>query len=43
MAPLRGWGPKGKRLPGFAPYGDWRTPTFIGALRCDVTVALRPR
>ena len=35
MAPLRGWGPKGKRLRGFAPYGHWRTLTFLGALRCD--------
>jgi putative transposase len=35
MAPLRGWGPKGKRLRGFAPHGRWRTLTFVGALRCD--------
>jgi transposase len=35
MAPLYGWGPKGKRLRGFAPHGHWRTPTFLGALRCD--------
>ena len=35
MAPLRGWGPKGKRLRGFAPHGHWRTLTFIGALRCN--------
>jgi putative transposase len=35
MAPLRGWGPKGKRLHGFAPHGRWRTLTFLGALRCD--------
>lgn len=35
MAPLRGWGPKGKRLPGFAPRGRWRTLTFLAALRCD--------
>lgn len=35
MAPLRGWGPKGKRLRGFAPHGRWRTMTFLGALRCD--------
>ena len=25
MAPLRGWGPKGKRLTGYAPHGRWRT------------------
>lgn len=35
MAPLRGWGPKGKRLKGYAPNGHWRTMTFIAALRCD--------
>jgi transposase len=35
MAPLRGWAPKGARLRGFAPYGHWRTLTFVGALRCD--------
>ena len=35
MAPLRGWGPKGDRLRGFAPQGHWRTLTFVGALRCD--------
>jgi transposase len=35
MAPLYGWGPKGKRLRGFAPHGHWRTLTFLGALRCD--------
>lgn len=35
MTPLRGWGPKGKRLRGFAPHGRWRTLTFVGALRCD--------
>jgi putative transposase len=35
MAPLYGWGAKGKRLHGFAPHGRWRTLTFLGALRCD--------
>ena len=35
MAPLRGWGPRGRRLVGFAPHGRWRTLTFIAALRCD--------
>jgi DDE superfamily endonuclease len=35
MAPLRGWGPKGERLHGFAPHGHWRTLTFVGALRYD--------
>lgn len=28
MAPLRGWGAKGKRLRGFAPHGHWRGLTF---------------
>jgi transposase len=35
MAPLRGWGQKGRRLRGLAPQGHWRTLTFLGALRCD--------
>ena len=35
MAPLRGWGPIGQRLPGYAPHGRWRTLTFLAALRCD--------
>ena len=35
MAPLRGWGPKGERLRGFAPQGRWRTLTFLAALRHD--------
>ena len=35
MAPLRGWGVKGKRLRGHVPHGRWRTLTFLGALRCD--------
>ena len=35
MAPLRGWGPRGKRLRGYAPYGHWKTLTFIAALRHD--------
>ena len=39
MAPLRGWGQKGKRLRGFAPYGHWNTMTFIAALRCDELTA----
>ena len=26
---------RGKHLRGFAPYGHWRTLTFLGALRCD--------
>ncbi len=35
MAPLRGWGQKGKRLCGFAPHGHWRAVTFVGAPRRD--------
>jgi transposase len=35
MAPIRGWGKKGKRLRGFAPHGRWNTMTFIAALRHD--------
>jgi len=39
MAPLRGWGPKGKRLRSFVPHGHWKTLTFLGALRCDQLAA----
>jgi transposase len=39
MAPLRGWGPRGERVRGFAPHGHWRTLTFLGALRCDSLAA----
>ena len=35
MAPIRGWGPKGERLAGFAPDGRWRTLTFLAALRVN--------
>lgn len=35
MAPLRGWSPRGRRLPGKAPHGHWQTLTFIAALRID--------
>jgi transposase len=35
MSPLRGWGPRGKRLIAHAPYGHWKTMTFIAALRHD--------
>ena len=35
MAPVRGWGTRGERLIGKAPYGRWRTLTFVAALRCD--------
>ena len=39
MAPMRGWGPRGKRLRGYAPHGHWRTMTFLAALRCDQLTA----
>ena len=35
MAPLRGWGPRGRRLRVYAPHGHWKTLTFIAALRHD--------
>jgi putative transposase len=35
MTPLRGWGPCGARVKGRAPFGRWKTMTFIGALRHD--------
>lgn len=35
LAPLRGWGPKGGRLKARAPFGHWKTQTFIAALRHD--------
>lgn len=35
MAPLRGWGPRGQRLKATAPFGHWKTQTFIAALRHD--------
>ncbi|WP_407179807.1 IS630 family transposase [Bradyrhizobium sp. STM 3562] len=35
MAPLRGWGPRGQRLQAYAPFGHWKTMTFIAALRHD--------
>jgi hypothetical protein len=35
MPPLRGWGPKGRRLEAHSPHGHWKTLTFIAALRHD--------
>ena len=35
MTPLRGWCPRGERLKAKAPFGKWKTMTFIAALRCD--------
>ena len=35
MAPLRGWGPRGRRLIAKVPHGHWQTTTFLAALRHD--------
>ena len=35
MTPLRGWGPLGARVKGKAPFGRWKTMTFLAALRHD--------
>jgi transposase len=35
MTPLRGWAPRGLRLPTKAPHGRWKTTTFLAALRHD--------
>ena len=35
LAPLRGWGPRGRRLEARTPHGHWKTLTFIAALRHD--------
>jgi transposase len=35
MAPLRGWGPRGRRLEARVPHGHWKTLSFIAALRHD--------
>jgi transposase len=35
MAPLRGWARRGRRLRAKAPFGRWKTMTFLAALRCD--------
>ena len=34
MARLRGRSPKGQRLKARAPFGHWKTQTFIAGLRC---------
>jgi len=39
MAPIRGWGPKGERLRGYAPDSRWRTYTFLAALRVNALTA----
>ena len=35
MAPLRGWGPKGVRVPGFAPRGHRRATSAGGLLKSE--------
>ncbi len=35
MTPIRGRAPIGERLVGKAPFGHWKTLTFVAALRCD--------
>lgn len=35
MTPLRGWAPRGARLKAKAPFGHWKTMTFLAALRHD--------
>jgi hypothetical protein len=35
MVRTHGWGRKGHRVRGNAPFGHWHTMTFIAALRCD--------
>lgn len=35
MTRLRGRALRGKRLKAHAPFGHWKTQTFIAALRCD--------
>jgi transposase len=35
MTPIRGWAPRGDKLVARAPFGKWRTLTFLAALRHD--------
>lgn len=35
MTPIRGWCPRGKKLVAHAPFGKWKTLTFLAALRHD--------
>jgi len=35
MTALRGWAPRGQRLPTKVPHGRWKTMTFLAALRHD--------
>ena len=43
MTRLRGWAPRGQKLIAKAPFGHWRTLTFLAALRVDrIDAPLRP-
>ena len=35
MTPIRGWSKRGSKLVAKAPFGKWKTLTFLAALRCD--------
>ena len=35
MTPIRGWSKRGSKLIAKAPFGKWKTLTFVAALRCD--------
>ena len=35
MTPIRGWSPRGSKLVAKAPFGKWKTLTFLAALRHD--------
>jgi len=39
MTRLYGWGPRGERLVDAAPYGHWKTTTFVAGLRESGIVA----
>lgn len=39
MVQRYGWAPRGERLVGAAPYGHWRTTTFIAGLRSTGIIA----
>ena len=39
MTRPRGRSPKGQRLLSKAPFGHWKTQTFVAGLRCDALIA----
>ena len=41
MAPTWGWGRKGERVQGKAPFGHWKTSTLVAGLRGDGIAASR--